>query len=330
MNQFIDKEYRITYNIEDLSNKHTVLDNLKTKSFSQLTKELTQKNSTKALNIAVELVFSGYYDAVITKIVEFYIKNINMAQPRGVLYISSFYLNYNSRYDKKERKTKKLELINEQFVRNFINNLISLICGSNQRRLPILDKIAQRDFNLSKNKHRLVSKNLDLVAKYITATDNKNIIIPLSEIITLLSGHTSDRLQKIVYWISWLFEYDKVYHKGKLEINYRTVDGIGNKYSKDYIWIIWEMLKDSILIPDIKQYITSLEVIYKQDFTTTSRKRKLPLLIFAMSMHINPLPKLQIPIPFLPKDLLRTMQYETLTVNIRYYALKKKIQTMDL
>ena len=57
MNKYIDKEYRIRYNIEDLSNKHTVLDNLKTKLLSQLAKELTQKNSTKALNIAVELVY---------------------------------------------------------------------------------------------------------------------------------------------------------------------------------------------------------------------------------------------------------------------------------
>ena len=253
-----------------------------------------------------------------------------MTQPRGVLYISSFYQTYNSRYDKKERKTKKLLLINEQFVRNFINNLITLICGSNQRRLPSLDKIAQEDFNLSKNKHRMVSKNLDLVAKYITATDDKNIIIPLSEIITLLSKTSNDRLQNIIFWISWLLEYDKIYHKGKLELNYRTVDGIDNKYSKDYLWIIWEMVKDSILIPELKHYINSLELIYKQDFTTTSRRRKLPLLFFAISIHINPLPKLDIPIPHLPKDLLRVMQYETLTVNIRYYALKKKIQTLSL
>ena len=326
MNLFLDKQYKISFNIEDLHKKYTVLDNLKSKTLSSLSKSLEQKNLQKSINLAIELVFSGYYEIVLTKIVDFYIKYINMAQPRGILYISSFYKYYNNKYYKKAKKTKKIELINDQVLRNFINNFITLICGSNQRKILNLLKINSSDFNLNNKKDFLVSKNLDMVSKYITSTDNKIIIIPLSEIITLLrQAKHKEREQKIVYWISWLLEYEKIYHKGKLELNYRDVEGIDNKYTGDYLWIIWQMLNDSVKDLDFKKYINNLENIYKQNYTGTARKKKVSLLIFAILIFINPIPRLLSPIPAIDKLLFRNMQYEVATSNIRYYSLKKKL-----
>ena len=144
MNQFLDKQYKVSYNIEDLPKKFTVLDNSKSKSLSLLAKNLNQKNTQNSINIAVELVFSGYYEPVIKKIIDFYIKNINMAQPKGILYISEFYKYYNNRYDKTDKRKKKIEIINDQKVKNFVSNLITLICGSNQRNILNLVKISSR------------------------------------------------------------------------------------------------------------------------------------------------------------------------------------------
>ena len=331
MNRFIDKQYRISYNIEDLPKKFTVLDNSKSKSLVLLGKHLNQKNTQGAINIAVELVFSGYFDPVIKKIIDIYIKSINLAQPRGILYISEFYKYYNNRYDKTDKRKKKIEIVNDQKIKNFVSNLITLICGSNQRDLLKLVKISNNDFDLTRKKGSLVSKNLSLVRKYLHSADNKNIIIPLSEIITLFTVHyIKGREQKIVYWISWLLEYEKVFHGGNLEIGFRDVDGIENKYTKDFLWIIWKMLKASVKEPDTEKYILSLEYIYKHDFTPASRKKRTSFLIFAILIYINPMPRLTIPIPPIDPMLFKQMQYETLLVNIKYYALKKKLLINNL
>lgn len=331
MNRFIDKQYRISYNIEDLPKKFTVLDNSKSKSLTLLGKHLNQKNTQGAINIAVELVFSGYFDPVIKKIVDIYIKSINLAQPRGILYISEFYKYYNNRYDKTDKRKKKIEIVNDQKIKNFVSNLITLICGSNQRDLLKLVKISNNDFDLTKKKGSMVSKNLSLVRKYLHSADNKNIIIPLSEIITLFTVHyIKGREQKIVYWLSWLLEYEKVFHGGNLEIGYRDVAGIENKYTKDFLWIIWNMLKASVKEPDTKKYISSLEYIYKHNFTPASRKKRTSFLIFAILIYINPMPRLTIPIPPIDSMLFKQMQYETLLVNIKYYALKKKLLIENL
>ena len=331
MNQFLDKQYKVSYNIEDLPKKFTVLDNSKSKSLSLLAKNLNQKNTQNSINIAVELVFSGYYEPVIKKIIDFYIKNINMAQPKGILYISEFYKYYNNRYDKTDKRKKKIEIINDQKVKNFVSNLITLICGSNQRNLLNLVKISSKDFDLSKKKSSLVSKNLTLISKYLHQADNKNIIIPLSEIITLFKIHyIKGREQKIVYWISWLIEYERVFHNGNLDIGYRDVTGVENKYTKDFLWIIWKMLKESVKTHDTKKYISSLEYIYKYNFTPSSRKKRIALLIFAILIYINPMPKLAVPMPPINQMLFKQMQYETLLVNIKYYALKKKLLIENL
>ena len=326
MNDFLDKKYQISYNIDDLPEKITVLENSKTKSLSELQKSLNQKNTQKSINLAIELVFSGYYDAVIKKIVDFYIKNVNLVQPRGILYISEFYKYYNLKYDKSDRRKKKIEIINDQKVKNFVSNLITLICGSNQRKLLTLVKISEHDFNLNNKKASMVSKNLTLIAKYLHSADPKIIIIPLSEIITLLKvNNIKEREQKIIYWISWLFEYEKIYHKGNLETDYREISGIERKYTKDFLWIIWKMLKASVNNRDTKKYISSLEYIYKYDFTPSSRKRRIQFLIFAILLYINPMPQLPNPIPEIDSLLFKEMQYEVLLVNIKYFALKKKL-----
>jgi len=331
MNKLIDKKYRVSYNIEDLPRTVTVLDNSKSTCLSKLTKALTAKNTDDAIDLAIELSFSGYSDQIIKKIVDFYIKNINLAQPRGILYISDFYTYYNNKYDKSNIKKHKLLIINDQVVRNFISNLITLICGSNQRKLLSLVKITDKDFDLNKKKDRLVSKNLELVSKFLGSGDNKNIIIPLSEIITLFTCHyIKNREQKIIYWLSWLLEYEKVFHEGTLEVNNRNVPGVESKFTKDYLWIIWEMLNKSINDHHVKRFIFSLEAIYKDNFTAGNRKKKISLLIFAILIYINPMPKLTFPHRPIEPLLFYNMQYETILVNLKYFEIKKQLMIENL
>ena len=327
--RYISKSYLTKYKIEELPKKLTVLGNNKIRMFKELIDKLKRKNSTDAINIAVELHVSGYISTLLSKIIGYYIDNINLIQPRGILYISKFY-KYYSIYTPKYIRKNKLEIINNLCVRNFIVNMITLICGSNERKLLSLKKIPKEDFDMSRHKNKMFSTDLNKVKKFLRRNDPKDIIIPMSEIITCLEDERIlDREQKIIYWISWLMEYEKIYHDGNLEIEYRDVEYIENKYSIDFLWIIWEMLKTCIS-KEILVYINNLEYIYKQNFTRGCRRKRITFLILAILLYINPMPKIKIPLEPIEKTLLKKMQYETLLINIRYLELYRRVEIQNI
>lgn len=327
--RYVSKSYLAKYKIEELPKKITILGNDKIKMFKELLDKLKRKNCTDAINIAVELHVSGHITNLLSKIIDYYVNNINLIQPRGILYIVKFY-KYYSMYTPKYIRKHKLQIINNVCVRNFIVNMITLICGSNERKLLTLKKIPKEDFDMTRHKKKMVSSDLNKVMKFLKRNDPKDIIIPMSEIIICLTDERIiDREQKIIYWLSWLIEYEKVYHDGNLETEYRDVDFIESKYTRDFLWIIWEMLKTCIS-KDILVYINNLEYIYKQNFTRGSRKKRISFLILAILMYINPMPKIKIPLDPIESSLFKKMQYETLLVNVRYLELYRRVEIQNI
>ena len=164
------------------------------------------------------------------------------------------------------------------------------------RKLPKLPKLLSEDFNLKSKKKTLISKDLNLLNKYIRKNDNKDIIIPLSEIINHIHNKSLlDREHRIIYWISWLFECEKKFHNKHINVEYRDIVGLDNKYCNDFIWIIWEMLIDNIEIK-FKNLIINLFNLFKSKYTKSTKKNKVYLLITAVLLLVNPTPKISEPI----------------------------------
>lgn len=327
-NKNVNKMFLATYNIDLIIKNETIFCNKKKTQLSTLTKSLNQKNTRGAISLVVELHSSGYFLSVFRKLMTYYISNINLVQPRGILYLSDFIDYYKSLARGTEKKFP-LRIINDMSIRNFLISFVTIICGSNQRNLLKLIKITTVDFDLKLRKKYLVSDNLHGVRKYIEVADPKEIIIPMNEIITILiNKDIIDGEQKIIFWISWLFEYEKRFHRGELLVSRREIIGIDEKYYTDFIWIIWEMIKD-VAAEYLIKYILSLENIFKYNYTRGSRKRKINLLIVAILLHINPLPKIQMPVARMGRDLFKKMQKESLYVNQRYLQVFKHKYTIE-
>ena len=321
-NKNVNKMFLARYDISYIIKNETIFCNKKKNQMSTLTKALNQKNTRSAISLVIELHSSGYFISVFRKLKDYYISNINVVQPRGILYLSDF-INYYKYIPKGTEKQFPLRIINDMVIRNFLIFFVTMICGSNQRNLLKLVKINSIDFDLTTRKKYLVSDNLNKVKKYIDLSDPKEIIIPINEIITILiKKNIIDGEQKIIFWISWLFEYEKTYHGGELLVAKREIIGIDEKYYKDFIWIIWDMIKD-VAAEYLMNYILSLENIYKYNYTRGSRKKKICLLIFAILLHLNPLPKIEMPVARINKELFNKMQRESLYVNQRYLQLFK-------
>ena len=304
-NKYIDEKYLLNQDLKYKNQNLSILKNVKSELAKNLTLELNQKNIVNAINISCELLLSGYYDFLINKLVTFYFNEINLAQPIVINKIYDINLYYNNRYNYLHKKNSPHDIINDIQIRNFICFFVSICCLSSHRRLPKLINLKDDDFNLKKKKNTLISKDLNLLSKYVKVNDDKDIIIPLSEIIHLLRDKSIlDREHKIIYWISWLFECEKRFHNKKINVEYRSINGLDTKYCNDFIWIVWDMLIDNVE-QDFKNLIIDLYRLFKIKYTRSTKKNKSYLIITSVLLCVNPIPKIQNPIEISDETLNR-------------------------
>lgn len=323
-NKYIDNKYISTFNLDTLKRNVTILGNAKNEVLKGLVRALNQRNIKKAIECSLELHISGYFDNVFAKLTNHFFNDINLAQPKGIIYLEQFTKYYNDKYTYTFKKNHPLSIINDIRTRNFLCFFITLCCLSNQKKLPKLNKISDDDFDLKKKKRKLISKNLSLVQPYINKEDPKEIIIPLSEICNLLHNkNIVDREQLIIYWLSWLYEYEKKYHTNGLLVKFRHISGIDSKYCRDFIWIVWDILINACQ-REFKHLILSLYSLFKIKFTKTSKKTKSYLIVNAIYLCVNPVPKIKSPV-VLNTDVLKRCNLESLKSNLYYNEMLTKI-----
>ena len=317
--------YIFNCDIKNLPKNTTLLGNTKKKIMAKLNNNLKHKNTLESINISIELHISGYLDILLNKLITYYFQNINLAQPRGVLYVYTFLNYYNKHYSKKDKKNIPLNIINDTVIRNFICLFVTLLCGSNHRKLKLLMKFTDTEFNLKKKKKTLFSQNLNLVMKYININEDNNVVLALSEIIILLNKkELLDRESLIIYWINWIFEYDKLYKNKNLKlINELDITGIDTKHKYDYIWILWKMIIDTSPTHFVK-VIKKLEWIYKYYFTKGNKRSKIYLLFTGLYLNINPSPKINNNINYIEDDLFTRMNIASLKSNTKYVSIYNK------
>ena len=323
MNKNTPKQYISNFDINNLEKNKSINNNLKKNLVQKLSKGLSDKNISNTLNAAIELHCSGYFNLVLKKLIEYYFNEINIEQISFIHYIVDF-MNYYSKYSD-TKKINKIDLVNDQVVRNFICFFSTLLINSTQRKLIKLPKISQKDFDLNTKKQSIISKDLNTVSKFITELDPKEIIIPLSEICNyFINTSYSDREHKIIYWISWLFEYEKIYHKNSLLVSERVVSGIDKKHHKDFIWIIWTIIK-YYSNESNKIFIYKLFDLFIINYTKASRKSKSNILITAVMIIVNPLSTIKFPIKKLSIEQYKAASIHELRCNEYYLKLFQNI-----
>ena len=164
-------------------------------------------------------------------------------------------------------------------IRNFLCFFTPLLLMCNQRKLLKLPKIPQDDFNMDNHKKNLVSKDLKIVSLFLGKKEPKEIIIPLSEICHYLEDKKLlDREQKIVYWLAWLIEYEKIFHNKNLLVDVRDIEGVDSKYHRDFIWIIWSIIL-YFSNKNNKSYIEKLYKLFITGYVRGTKKSKSNLII---------------------------------------------------
>ncbi len=233
----------------------------------------------------VELDLSGEQEYIWNQILYFYCDYVN-------IYNSSFILYYFKRYESfihysKNIYKEKYDYRNSLKMRNHLCELISTIVCSNYNTIQKLPKISNNDFDF--NNHILLCKEINEINNIILINDPKDIIVPCNEILYILSNNhnSSDYKKKCLFWINWLFTWDKQFNNNLV---FRKIDNIDSKYYHNIHWIIWEIIFYSIKKKRNKNLNNKIQCyfyFFKHNYKKQIQKNKLIVCAIMLILENN-------------------------------------------
>jgi hypothetical protein len=116
--------------------------------------------------------------------------------------------------------------------------------------------------------------------------DPEEILIIMTE---FQSSIKKGLYKKGLYILSWILSYEKKMQKNgiKLRCGKRPISNIDQKYHNDLIWMVWEIiLKESSKLDTVaKLQVNSLYIMYKYEYSTTQKYKRLPLLLTSIKFN---------------------------------------------
>ena len=304
-------------------NKNITINNYKKTEISkELEKNIFSDNIEKSILWSSELLASGYIKELYKKLFDFYIIDINKC---NINLIQLFYKELS--FFNNTLKNKDYEYRNSQYFRNHIADITTILTFSTKCKLPKLPKITPEMFNMKNN--ILLTKNLVDVNKFINSDDNKNIIIPLSEIyLNLNIKNLSKSFDNCIYWLNWILLYENNFHKDNLVCHYTKVsESVDEKYRCDFTWIIWNII---FSICNSNKYINLLYDIYCMDFNKSTKKKKINILILVFLLIIDPIPCINYKNPTITSQNNIIKNKIVLSINLQYQDLLNNKESLLL
>lgn len=273
---------------------YRIIDNRSIKDFSKKTlgnylikdvlivfnKSLMSCKIEESCNWGMELLISGAYDKFWDKIFSIFLKNININNPILPIFIYKRYCKFLNYYSKFENK---LELRNNQVIRNLICEVCVVICSSLKLKPLSFSKLTNNDFNLNYLTSKMKADKETYIKDKLKFGDPNEMKIIMNEFNFNLNTKNYELCN---YWLSWALEFEKRNtKKNKMYIcGMREIDNIDDKYKNDLCWFIWEIiLKESFkLSSDKSENIQALYKLYKYDFKPTQKSKKNYYFLYAI------------------------------------------------
>jgi len=255
-----------------------------------LTTSLNKPDIEGALYWSVELICSGKFKELWDTILLVMSKNIHLANPKLPIYIASRFAKFreivqNGYID------NELMLRNSPQIRELFAEIILVICFSSKK--PALEMIKMNkmeDFTLELLGQKLKADSMEYSKNIFREKDPNEILLAINE----FSYHLQRKnILRSCYWVEWLIEYEAVCRKTKNEIKIEPRDfaRAPEKYQTDCIWIVWEILLESVKKSDPKKKImASLLDLFSLKYNFAQKKKRKSILYFAVELcteHID-------------------------------------------
>ena len=324
----MDDKYKIIDNRKSDTFKKTTLSGYKkTDIFNALFKSIGAKKIENACNWITEAICSGYIEDSWNKLLLYASDTITINSPKLPNYLYKknilFYNIYNNSKD-------KLELRNNQNIRNLFFTIVVILSLSPKNKIyNKYPKLKQTDFDYNIFTNRLFAEMVILPDDFIHYNEPEELKVFFNEIYTHLKD-TKSGYNKSIYWIIWLLEWEKKNKKINTTqwfIDSRVVD-VKQNYKSDLIWIIWDIILLELKEKNkfVKKQVLSLYELYKYEFTTGKRNKRLPYVYSAVAYLCNNIDQNVNIINDKDKDILIQSQIN----NNKMFASKKINETSDL
>lgn len=281
-------------------NTLTVTGESKSQVLIQFREALSKSKLELASTLAVELHCSGYFNQAFNVIIEIVGTHIHIHNPNIASHIMERYNKFSKQmglpskcgtihfpedkdFFNKPEVLAYRSTINCQTVRNFIIEIVSLICLSHQKEmsLPRIQVTDVTEDRLCKSAKSIHIKNPDKMME-------KNELHLILKIIEKYLLNKNPKVEDVIYWILWLLKFEsKCKRKGEsLPCKAIKIEKVPPSECDHWVWYIWKILFSRLgYYPDFKKIqILNVYYLFRIDFTKKIVVCRLPLLFFAMRL----------------------------------------------
>ena len=141
-----------------------------------------------------------------------------------------------------------LQMRNNQKIRNIFAEIITVLCQSPKDMASMLLKLIKKPITILDNYQTGLRHLIQhMVTRFFRKEDPKEIYIATNELAYHLSEH-SKNLVDACFWIEWIIEFENISkkYKKKIECERRENIPVDQKYQKETIWIVWDILLKNV------------------------------------------------------------------------------------
>jgi len=248
-----------------------------------------------ACNWAAELICAGHYITLWETILLVMSKYIHLGNPKLPIYLMMRF-NQFKEIVSNGYVGNELAMRNNTAIRTLFGEIVVVLCLSNKR--PGFEAIKinkDNEFNISNLSNKFKAPNVNYGREIFRENDPKEIYIAINEFVYQVQNKTD--LLECCYWIEWLIAFDSLCRRKKepLECDSRTFAPVSNKFQKDCIWIIWEILLHEATDPLQTKIVTTLMELFSLKYNYSIKKKRQFILYFAIEL-VTQQPNFQIDI----------------------------------
>ena len=262
----------------------------KTDVYKILFKSIESGKIENACNWATECICSGYINELWQKLIIYSCTSISINNPTLYNYLykkNVYFINIINNIDKKDRYSN-LNLRNNQIIRNLFFSIITILTMSSKtKRYDKYPKLKDNDFVFDNIFKRFKALANIIPGDLIHLNEPEELKLVSNEIFTYFKNKN---YENSLYWTIWFFEWEKrnIKAKNNWYIESRDID-VDNKFKNDSVWIIWKciLLESEYKTNNIKLQIKSLYELYKNDYTSRKKSKRMPLIYTAICFLTN-------------------------------------------
>ena len=276
----------------DIHDQRTVVDfqkftfsgHLRSHVYKVLEENIKLGHADYACYWTLELLSSGIVHSMWNTFFESAVLHINRAAPNSLLYLLKMYEKF-AAYEANYSVLSMTDIRNNKDVRVLVCEVAGSLATCRKHKLPTFPRIKpEHDFQQMTLQENLKSPSANYGRQFVKSDDPLELYVPFNEFVYCIRPESRD-LTRAFYWVSWMMCYGSHYKKQRktpLNFAYRENIYVDNKFGRNVIWLLWEVVLHASRSTPVEPYIDALFKFHCLRWTPTVLKSRMCFLACAI------------------------------------------------